>query len=117
MRNPHPYATLLNALVDMQQSPLYAARRSILEQAELLIVNLSAKLATAPPAWQPIETAPKDGTVVLLMKRGNKVPNRIANGEWRETSSLKKPGFWVWAYLFFEPTHWMPLPAPPKDAT
>lgn len=105
---PHPHATLLNALVDMQQSPLYAARRSILEQAELLIVNLSAKLA-AIPAWQPIETAPKDGTRVSLCSHSG----NVASGYWEHYTT----SWWDWPFSFEEPTRWMPLPAPPKEAT
>lgn len=62
--------------------------------------------------WQPIETAPKDGTEVLLIGRypsATSTPtfSDIYHG-WR---SLK--GHWTrWPHPF-DPTHWMPLPDPP----
>lgn len=56
-----------------------------------------------PNVWQPIETAPKDGTEILAFHRdGQSVAFwdlnmwMEANGEYRVT-----------------PTHWQPLPAPP----
>lgn len=60
--------------------------------------------------WQTIETAPKDGTHILLRhKKG-----RIADGCWLAANSSS--GCWVWAYVKIEPTHWMPLPAAPGAA-
>lgn len=72
--------------------------------------------------WQPIETAPKDGTSVrLLSERGNDV------GYWCDYSgrepAAKDPesgevlhGEWSTELGNGEPTHWMPLPAPPNTA-
>ena len=69
-------------------------------------------------AWQPIETAPKDGTNVLLVNRkGN-----MATGLWRGRGVMA--GWWLRGgngpNVFFNdhhgPTHWMPLPAPPQSA-
>lgn len=75
--------------------------------------------------WQPIETAPRDGTVVSLKfiwnnqelqaptlakwstdKTRNGGPGAIADG-------------WVGAdgnpfVIQYDPTHWMPLPEPPN---
>ena len=51
--------------------------------------------------WQPIETAPTDGTHLLLLTP----KGRIADGFW----SLKY-NVWSWIYDLVEPTHWMPLP-------
>ena len=53
--------------------------------------------------WQPIETAPMDGTHLLLLTP----KGRIADGFW----SLKY-NVWSWIYDLVEPTHWMPLPDP-----
>lgn len=56
--------------------------------------------------WQPIETAPKDETRVLLAKKG---VHSMHTAFWRG-------GIWHCGNLqyFNSPTHWMPLPEPPK---
>lgn len=60
--------------------------------------------------WQPIATAPKDGTLILC------AGEFCGPGDW-----VMKMGYWSEAEegwcLFggsWKPTHWMPLPAPPK---
>jgi len=64
--------------------------------------------------WQPIETAPKDGTDILVgYGRQSSFPMKIV---WFNT--LHK--FWSHygdAVLGLEnnATHWLPIPPPPKD--
>ena len=56
--------------------------------------------------WQPIETAPRDGAAVLVYDEN--LTYEIAyryRAEWR----YGPKGYSC------KPTHWMPLPAPPKD--
>ncbi|WP_424441089.1 DUF551 domain-containing protein [Parvibaculum sp.] len=61
------------------------------------------------PEWQPIETAPKDGTKILLTGPHD------ANGRYMEVCGYWKDRFPVtWMDGHGEPTHWMPLPAPPE---
>lgn len=57
--------------------------------------------------WQDIETAPKDGTPVLVS-----IPEAILIvAEWYSIPN----GAWHSAgRRLAEPTHWMPLPAPPS---
>ena len=60
-------------------------------------------------AWQPIATAPKDGTEVILY---DPAWTRATTGIWDEHA-----GFWCYGddYWFkAKPTHWQPLPEPPK---
>lgn len=64
------------------------------------------KLIAEANRWQPIETAPKDGTVVLLAHP----KGRIADG-----CHHPRYGAWSWPYVMLEPTHWAPLPAAPKQ--
>jgi hypothetical protein len=75
--------------------------------------------------WQPIETAPKDGTVIDVWLGDASASDRqfYCTGETR-----RAPG-WAWVVdkwrpvlaegrvlsTFVQPTHWMPLPAPPKE--
>lgn len=60
--------------------------------------------------WQPIKTAPLD-TWVLVHFAESKI------GEVRKARK-NKLGIWSYrrgAYIFWPPSHWMPLPAPPKE--
>jgi len=56
--------------------------------------------------WQPIETAPKDGTRLLLATPTGKV----ADGMWSTRYEV-----WSWPYVMAEPTHWMPAPPIPTN--
>lgn len=64
------------------------------------------------PKWQPISTAPKDMTFVLLYGYANGTETQ-AVGAWN--SDLRKwvldraPKLWM-----PDPTHWQPLPEPPE---
>lgn len=61
--------------------------------------------------WQPIETAPLDGTVVLVRftKNRGRMPCAI--------TASNPTGIQWWSPLVgaVKPTHWMPLPAPPES--
>ena len=77
-----------------------------------------AAITNAEPAgWQPIETAPKDGSFYLAFGEGKtwtqNQPNGCYPGEWYFSESR---GEWRGYSLTDESTHWMPLPTQPKDA-
>lgn len=72
------------------------------------------------PTWQPIETAPKDGTKIIVLT----VHGEIEISEWYvvTTAEYEPAGdglFRKVETVFSQgwngnhPTHWMPLPAPP----
>ena len=72
--------------------------------------------------WQPIETAPKDGTI-LIGKIPNESPDLNREIKWAfGWCSLYK---WEWAGMRkatwlklneeHQPTHWQPLPKPPQE--
>ena len=74
--------------------------------------------------WQPIETAPKDGTHVLLFYPHYKLPVCIGNyiqTERREHGVvIYQKEYWSsrsWLEIgdIPEPTHWMPLPSDPPN--
>ena len=66
--------------------------------------------------WKPIETAPKDGTSILIWRHG------IAIGRWNSDQWAKSPRpYWagtdealrgrLWARANI-PTHWQPIKPP-----
>ena len=99
-------------------------------------IRAGAKIAAAPKlpqgdGWLPIESAPKDKTI-LLGYRNTHGNWRTLRGEWFSREEIDEfwedpdgvePGWFetsveaddvpnVWRT---EPTHWMPLPQPPKE--
>jgi hypothetical protein len=71
--------------------------------------------------WQPIETAPKDGTAVLVFGERYSTPNGtpgIAVARWYE-DGFPPQTWWGTAgnsLVVQCPSHWMPLPPPPDTA-
>lgn len=61
--------------------------------------------------WQPIETAPKDGTAILahLPYSDIAIPIRYDGNCWHVTWDMHKLGEWD------QPDFWMPMPKPPKE--
>jgi hypothetical protein len=75
--------------------------------------------------WRPIETAPMDGTEVLLyFPAGKFVPEaNDFDGEIVSTMAVMSAnargyfsGYYEGVGPNGEPTHWMPLPDPPSSA-
>lgn len=67
-------------------------------------------------AWEPIETAPKDGTKVDLW---HPTKGRLENAFYQaQTYSPDVPWGWSnpWWGRITGATHWMPLPLPPSPA-
>lgn len=60
--------------------------------------------------WQGIESAPRDGTLILVPV-GHGVMDVVSwwGGAWRETANALA--------IRDEPTHWMPLPTPPAGGS
>lgn len=69
-----------------------------------------------PEGWQPIATAPKDGTDILIGWFEFDPPSSMHVAFWHSTH---QGGCWCQSHSAFttdpnwQPTHWMPLPAPP----
>lgn len=93
--------------------------------------------------WQPIATAPKDGTPIIVMSKGDTFetvpgepptvrPPRAYIATWNpdgdswtdedgnlegEICVLTVTGIWASGHGWFQPnevTHWLPIPPPPK---
>lgn len=97
--------------------------RSANEVTAKIIAYIDGRTAGTSPAWQPIETAPKDGSAVLLTRLD-------AGGAWiGKYDPVYQSGYRPdnpWFSLMLNrdylpkpvkssvPTHWMPLPAAPS---
>lgn len=70
----------------------------------------------ATPEWQPIETAPKDGTPILCFNGGNNsIKPHITTDHYRNKSRGNHyTGFGYENKSHWPHTHWMPLPNPPE---
>ena len=96
-RTEEEKAAALKWLEDMRDAALEAARED---------------------GWQPIETAPKDGTRVLLWFEWHDLPvvGDFRHGRWWSVHSLggnlAHPNGMDWEEVV-RPTYWRPLPAPP----
>lgn len=63
--------------------------------------------------WQPIESAPKDGTSIIIYPHTDGGDVGIAS--WINSVLGDTAGSWRSDYDREWPTHWMPLPLPPKE--
>lgn len=68
---------------------------------------------TASHDWQPIETAPKDGTVVLGYRNGKYANAHRVQRDDCEMWSFGQVSGDVARFPECKPTHWMPLPPSP----
>ena len=139
IREPEISRTSLIAALDVKLAEVGGAFLSN-DQAADAILNL-APVGGRAEGWRPIETAPKDGTTVLLFcPQGDGSPGatfRVTAGHWcsdpggtteyrdaqgRYIGQDDRDGFegWLsWDGGFSEdtmmPTMWQPLPLPPQD--
>lgn len=64
----------------------------------------------AAAGWRDIQSAPRNGTTVLLTRTGSPP---VCSGHYRQAPIfLNGERMWV-GCVIKEPTHWMPLPEPP----
>lgn len=70
-----------------------------------------------PAEWQPVTTAPRDGTDCLFYSPGNKhANNKNATDPHMRVDAFSERWPRAWKQLPEAPyTHWMPLPPPPND--
>lgn len=86
------------------------------EQSAIAAWNRRATLARTPSVpddvaarWQSIETAPKDGTLILVYDGSE--PMTVTWEEFFGWQDNARGSYWG-----FTATHWMPLPEPPTAA-
>lgn len=122
-----PGATAAEALKTIDDENLMAARRAVRkimdywrERIQALQPSTSDGSVTLPVCqWQPIETAPKDGTWVLGFRPTSFREDQIDT--WQFVHRSCDPPIWINSADSNDedeqPTHWMPLPLPPDDRT
>lgn len=71
-------------------------------------------------SWNKIDSAPRDGTQILAIENFKRIDNngREYPKEYCVVKWSKNRNGWIGYGLIlasFEPTHWMPLPEPPKQ--
>jgi len=74
--------------------------------------------------WRTMETAPKDGTTIIICNADAEEPDpctaHYRDGRWvcttKEDWDQGAPEFREYAWHLPEPTHWMPRPAPPESS-
>jgi hypothetical protein len=64
--------------------------------------------------WQPIETAPKIPNEDILVYRPNCKPSAYIPQVGVDYWSPRLGNVWAKSNHYTQPTHWMPLPEPPK---
>lgn len=69
-------------------------------------VEDTSQIKAVHDAWKPIETAPKDGTLVILFSKYKACRGFVGVYFWNGESWLDNVGFETELA-----THWMPLPA------
>lgn len=89
---------VIKGLSSLRNPPYELPADSFLERAAAEIIN----------GWQPIDTAPRDGTEIIVCQAGTgnvEFVRFYADGEaaWLDRTCDE----------FFHPTHWMPIPESP----
>ena len=98
--------------IDSTEEDFVRAAGEALETVEMLagVLREMAPKADAPEGWQPIETAPSwtPMLVYIPLPNGSEIDTMIMDGSGIFTDVRFAKWHWI------NPTHWMPLPAPPE---
>src|SRR3989304_5829838 len=76
---------------------------------------IAAALLEAAGEWQPIETAPRDGTEILLATTLFDGEPVIVSGWWFSSPKEIDDGWETPVGFHGDPPHWRHLPAPPEQ--
>lgn len=107
---PSCYSTRIRLEKELDEAKIKMQVKLVWPTAEdiaaLMNEHLGRKLAHE---WQPIETAPRDGRAYLVVDEivdmGHRAQIAFWSGAWLSTDGKKRT---------LNPTHWMPLPEPPR---
>ena len=77
-------------------------------------------LSERDAGWQSIDSAPRDGSIVLLFLPESRAQDGVVMGYWSATDEAPEDDAWYMCdgldggtMIDVEVTHWRPLPAPP----
>lgn len=95
------------ALFDQSDNPSHFSIDGVVD-----FYGLARAALDAAAAWQPIETAPRDGTWILAWPcYSGSMPVCMVRWEGKRPACWKRPMGYA---IPLKPTHWLPLPAPPS---
>ena len=72
--------------------------------------SIAAPIEKREEGWQPIETAPKDGTWIIGVWKNVLGELGVVPVRWGVSWDNQ---YWANGVVVYEPTHWRPLPEPP----
>ncbi len=107
----------------MQYAGLYARNNAVIESITTAIYRamLAAAPSTKEPGWLPIESAPKDGSRILIHTPNSR--HKVQEAWWAIPYEGTPDGWWStptsptgrgYMILPEAATHWQPLPAAPS---
>ena len=102
---------IFNALFERCGAPEHNVS---LEDAVTDVLTALSSAGIDCDGWRDIESAPKDGTRIILFgtMQGSSVPGEEF-GHWFSSSNRENGGWWVVFAMPFKPTHWRPRHLPP----
>lgn len=77
-------------------------------------------MAMVAKRWQPIETAPRDGSTIIVYGKPESTDTvrfrkrAVYTASWDAIDEAFCLSGGDWSGPFIEPTHWMPTPTPPS---
>lgn len=109
MTQPHSKDEVLRMAAKEERAAMSCLDGSVGRSEHMLAADMLRAYAEVVDGWRPIESAPKDGTTILV-------------GTWLFMEKVKwdvRKNYWTDGLmrLLTEPTHWRPLPAYPPNTT
>lgn len=109
----HDYAAGLYRLQCLGETHLFQSYGPSEAKA---IENWNTRTTPAPAGWQPIESAPKDDTLILVWRQTTYSDDPFVVVRWEDDWWQVHDGKNDWALRGPDPTHWMPLPKSPEHS-
>lgn len=112
---PSEPSGLVRLLIGYRDDPMWDAHAEVPKSLLTAAIEALSSAPAKPSGWMPIESAPKDGTPILLYTMGEPLKN-MAVAEWNALHNRWQDPQMADEY-FTDGTNWMPLPTPPPPAS